>query len=138
MFKCQSESVVADVYSAFALAFKKPAGIPKEAFFFEVSLEIRENQDSDAYGPAVGTDGSNYDSVPRQKNMFKLKRDVDKKVVITVSQVSKVGKVLLYDFSRHADIHLFFSLFHVEQYCEVDGGALLRSAGVSRPKRPPC
>ena len=31
MFKCQSESVVADVYSAFALAFKKPAGIPKEA-----------------------------------------------------------------------------------------------------------
>ena len=129
---------MADVYSAFALAFKKPAGIPKEAFFFEVSLEIRENQDSDAYG-AVGADGSNYDSVPRQKNMFKLKRDVDKKVVITVSQVSKVGKVLLYDFSRHADNHVvLFSLFDVEQYCEVDGGALLRSAGVSRPKRPPC
>ena len=131
---------MADVYSAFALAFKKPAGIPKEAFFFEVSLEIRENQDSDAYGPVVGTDGSNYDSVPRQKNMFKLKRDVDKKVVITVSQVSKVGKVLLYDFSRHADIHVgfFFTLFHVEQYCEVDCGALLRSVGVSRPERPPC
>lgn len=83
--------MVADVYSAFALAFKKPAGAPKEAFFFEVSLEIRENQDVDHPAPAALADGANFDSVPRQKNMFKLKRDVDKKVVITVSQISKVS-----------------------------------------------
>ena len=32
--------MVADVYSAFALAFKKPAGVAKEAFFFEVSDQM--------------------------------------------------------------------------------------------------
>lgn len=133
VFKCQSESVVADVYSAFALAFKKPAGIPKEAFFFEVSLEIRENQDSDAYG-AVGADGSNYDSVPRQKNMFKLKRDVDKKVVITVSQVSKNNTVKLTVERcfgllvspgrnvRHADMQL---LEHVTMATSADHGHVI-------------
>ena len=86
---------MADVYQAFAHAFKKPPS-STEAFYFEVSLEIRENQDlNQDQGTQPGGHESaaaaNYDSVPRQKNMFKLKKDVDKKVVITVSQISKVG-----------------------------------------------
>ena len=85
---------MADVYQAFAHAFKKPPS-STEAFYFEVSLEIRENQDlnQDQGTQPGGHESSaavNYDSVPRQKNMFKLKKDVDKKVVITVSQISKV------------------------------------------------
>ena len=86
---------MADVYQAFAHAFKKPPSLT-EAFYFEVSLEIRENQDlNQDQGTQPGghesSAAANYDSVPRQKNMFKLKKDVDKKVVITVSQISKVS-----------------------------------------------
>jgi len=99
LFKCQSDSVVADVYQAFAHAFKKPPSLT-EAFYFEVSLEIRENQDlNQDQGTQPGghesSAAANYDSVPRQKNMFKLKKDVDKKVVITVSQISKNNSVNL-------------------------------------------
>merc|ERR1719376_1927526 len=88
VFRCSDESVVAEVFTAFAHAFKKP-GSPaatadvssaqnREHFYFEVSLEIRECDQSDV-----------FDVVPRQKNMFKLRRDVEKKVVINVSQISK-------------------------------------------------
>ena len=49
-----------------------------ECFLFEVTLEIKEKSES-----------NNYDLVPRQKGIFKLRSNVDKKVVVSVQQISQ-------------------------------------------------
>ena len=48
---------------------------------FEVSLEIREN--------VRGDKDSVFEVVPRQKGVFKLRSNVEKKVVVSVQQVSR-------------------------------------------------
>lgn len=48
---------------------------------FEVSLEIREN--------VRGDKDSGFEVVPRQKGVFKLRSNVEKKVVVSVQQVSR-------------------------------------------------
>ena len=80
VFRCQNEEDVANIFKAFAHAFKKPESDKVEPFYFEIALEIRE---VDPYN------NQQFDLVPRQKSMFKLKRDVEKKVVLEVSQISK-------------------------------------------------
>ena len=49
-----------------------------ECFLFEVTLEIKEKSES-----------NNYDLVPRQKGIFKLRSNVDRKVVVSVQQISQ-------------------------------------------------
>ena len=53
----------------------------QEAFRFEVTLEIREREDR-------GDRGYLYEVVPRQKGLFKLRSNIEKKVVITARQIS--------------------------------------------------
>lgn len=51
---------------------------------FEVSLEIREN----LRGGSSGDKDVGFEVVPRQKGVFKLRCNVEKKVVVSVQQVS--------------------------------------------------
>ena len=63
-------------------------GEEDEAFLFEVSLEIRENIRSG--GSNSGPNGdkdAGFEVVPRQKGIFKLRSNVEKKVVVSVQQV---------------------------------------------------
>ena len=50
-----------------------------ECFLFEVTLEIKEKSES----------ANTYDLVPRQKGIFKLRSNVEKKVVVSVQQISQ-------------------------------------------------
>ena len=86
---------VTKVFVSFAQAFKKkneqnlssgagtaPGSGPDtghECFLFEVTLEIKEK--------AEGT--NNFDMVPRQKGVFKLRSNLEKKVVVSVQQISQ-------------------------------------------------
>lgn len=95
IFKCEVAEAVTKVFVSFAQAFKRPApelqGPVKvgeeenfksqEAFRFEVTLEIREREDR-------GDRGYLYEVVPRQKGLFKLRSNIEKKVVITARQIS--------------------------------------------------
>ena len=68
----------------------------EEAFIFEVSLEIRENANPSSTLAGVeksasggkAADTRQFDVVPRQKGIFKLKSNVEKKVVVSVHQVN--------------------------------------------------
>ena len=50
-----------------------------ECFLFEVTLEIKEKSET----------ANTYDLVPRQKGIFKLRSNVEKKVVVSVQQISQ-------------------------------------------------
>ncbi len=100
VFRCLVVEAVTKVFVSFAQAFRKknPAassnetdsvdggsagGAPssdEECFLFEVSLEIKEKSENNP---------NNYDMVPRQKGVFKLRSNVEKKVVVSVQQISK-------------------------------------------------
>ena len=69
----------------------------EEAFIFEVSLEIRENatatntalnNDKNVQSAKNTSDNRQFDVVPRQKGIFKLRSNIEKKVVVTVHQVN--------------------------------------------------
>ena len=96
IFKCEVAEAVTKVFVSFAQAFKRPPAPElqgpvkvgeeenfksQEAFRFEVTLEIREREDR-------GDRGFLYEVVPRQKGLFKLRSNIEKKVVITVRQIS--------------------------------------------------
>ena len=87
VFRCEVSEAVTKVFVSFAQAFKKKDDkgsklaelSAHECFLFEVTLEVKEK--------AEGT--NNYDLVPRQKGVFKLRSNVEKKVVVTVQQISR-------------------------------------------------
>ena len=69
----------------------------EEAFIFEVSLEIRENtapgnvavsNDKNNQSAKNTADNRLFDVVPRQKGIFKLRSNIEKKVVVNVHQVN--------------------------------------------------
>ena len=69
----------------------------EESFIFEVSLEVRENANPTALsttnaekgvGVKHSPDNRYFDVVPRQKGIFKLRSNVEKKVVVNVHQVN--------------------------------------------------
>ena len=74
-------------------AFRKPSiagdtadGEEDESFLFEVSLEIRENLRGST--SSASDKDAGFEVVPRQKGVFKLRSNVEKKVVVSVQQVS--------------------------------------------------
>merc|ERR1719282_2268548 len=87
VFRCQLPEAVNKIFVSFAKAFKKPEGEPtarspqtqheEEHIVFEVGLEIRED---DGKG--------NFVYVPRDKDCFKLRSNIEKSVLITMCQVS--------------------------------------------------
>ncbi len=88
VYRCLVVEAVTKVFVSFAQAFKKKgekssssdaANSSDECFLFEVSLEIKEKS----------SEANQYDLVPRQKGVFKLRSNVEKKVVISVQQISK-------------------------------------------------
>ena len=87
VFRCEMQEAVNKIFISFAKAFKKPEGEmsprspqtqhEEEHIVFEVGLEIRED---DGKG--------NFVYVPREKDCFKLRSNIEKSVVITLCQVS--------------------------------------------------
>ncbi len=70
----------------------------QEAFLFELTLEIREREEQKKGGGGGGGSGSGsggggaaevFEGVPRQKGVFKLRSGAEKKVVITVRQITR-------------------------------------------------
>lgn len=78
---CESYAEQVGLKNIFShLCAKTHAGqIFQEAFLFELTLEIREREDAK----------KEFDTVPRQKGIFKLRSGAEKKVVVTVRQVSR-------------------------------------------------
>ena len=93
IFRCQVPEAVSKVFVSFAQAFKRSNPVclkppesfhEQEAFLFELTLEIKEKEE-----------GKNlYDHVPRHKGLFKLRTNVEKKVIITVQQISNNSCIL--------------------------------------------
>ena len=91
VFRCVLVEAVTKVFVSFAQAFKKKANdnameptagnqlSTHECFLFEVTLEIKEKSEST----------NNYDLVPRQKGVFKLRSNIEKKVMVSVQQISR-------------------------------------------------
>eukprot|EP00090_Calanus_glacialis_P000348 TRINITY_DN10211_c0_g1_i1.p1 TRINITY_DN10211_c0_g1~~TRINITY_DN10211_c0_g1_i1.p1 ORF type:complete len:1017 (-),score=311.81 TRINITY_DN10211_c0_g1_i1:664-3714(-) len=87
VFRCEVPEAVNKIFISFAKAFKKPdGGAPvrspqsmheEEHIVFEVGLEIRED---DGKG--------NFVYVPRDKDCFKLRSNVEKCVVVTLCQIT--------------------------------------------------
>ena len=92
IFRCQVPEAVTKVFLSFAQAFKRTSApsakriiqeedySQQEAFLFEINLEIREKEEGK---------NNTYEVVPRQKGLFKLRSNVEKKVIITVEQISR-------------------------------------------------
>lgn len=93
VFRCRVVEAVTKIFVSFAQAFKKKdlleqpeggalassAAAGDECFLFEVSLEIKEKSESNNV----------YELVPRQKGIFKLRSNIDKKVIVSVQQISR-------------------------------------------------
>jgi len=97
VFRCEVPEAVDKIFSSFAKAFKKPAtsagpirqqqqptSLEEDEVIFEVGLEIRED---DGKGNMV--------YVPRDKDCFKLRSSVEKRVLVTLCQVSDSSSVKL-------------------------------------------
>ena len=118
VFRCEISEAVTKVMASFVQAFRRcdtastvsvpnsPSGEKKQhELSFEVGLEIREE---DSKG--------NYSAVPKDRNYFKIRLGVEKKVVITVQQTSDAIELpiercfgLLVSAGRHvrnSDMHL--------------------------------
>lgn len=84
VFRCLVTEAVTKVFVSFAQAFKKTENKQElsshECFLFEVSLEIKEKSSEES---------NNFDLVPRQKGIFKLRSNIEKKVVVSVQQISQ-------------------------------------------------
>ncbi|XP_023338421.1 LOW QUALITY PROTEIN: rab GTPase-activating protein 1-like [Eurytemora carolleeae] len=94
VFRCEVAAAVEKIFVNFAKAFEKPKGqgvrvqhqlqlsLEEEEVVFEVGLEIREDD----------TKG-NFVYVPRDKDCFKLKSNVEKRVLVSICQVSDSTKL---------------------------------------------
>ena len=75
---------VTKIFVSFAQAFRKKELksdselSSDECFLFEVTLEIKEKAETNI-----------YEMVPRQKGVFKLRSNIEKKVVVSVQQLSR-------------------------------------------------
>ena len=96
MFTCstvclQVVEAVTKVFVSFAQAFRKKesktedqvdsSNIDEECFLFEVTMEIKEKSSE--------TNSAVFELVPRQKGIFKLRSNIEKKVVVSVQQLSQ-------------------------------------------------
>ena len=90
VFRCEIAEAIPKVMRSFMLAFRKPdlpaadnatANTPAEQvnhrLSFELTLEIREEDSK-----------SNFSAVPKDRNYFKIRAGIEKKIVITVVQVN--------------------------------------------------
>lgn len=91
VFRCEIPEAVSKVMFCFVQAFRKPElpSVPKSIppppstidathqLTFELMLEIQEDDGK-----------SNYNAVPRDRSFFKIRAGVEKKIVITVVQLS--------------------------------------------------
>ena len=91
VFRCEIPEAVSKVMSCFVQAFRKPEIPPspksvppssstidsKHQLTFELTLEIQED---DGKG--------NYNAVPRDRSFFKIRAGIEKKIIITVVQLS--------------------------------------------------
>ena len=84
VFRCSMVEAVTKVFVSFAQAFRKKESkgdselSSDECFLFEVTLEIKEK-----------TETNTFELVPRQKSIFKLRSNIEKKVVVSVQQLSR-------------------------------------------------
>ena len=77
------------VFVSFAQAFRKKESKTEdqvdssneECFLFEVTMEIKEKSSE--------TNSAVFELVPRQKGIFKLRSNIEKKVVVSVQQLSQ-------------------------------------------------
>ena len=79
------------VFVSFAQAFRKKesktedqvdsSNSDEECFLFEVTMEIKEKSSE--------TNSAVFELVPRQKGIFKLRSNIEKKVVVSVQQLSQ-------------------------------------------------
>ena len=78
------------VFVSFAQAFRKKesktedeidSSSDEECFLFEVTMEIKEKSNE--------TNSAAFELVPRQKGIFKLRSNIEKKVVVSVQQLSQ-------------------------------------------------
>ena len=80
---------VTKVFVSFAQAFRKKESKTEdqvdssneECFLFEVTMEIKEKSSE--------TNSAVFELVPRQKGIFKLRSNIEKKVVVSVQQLSQ-------------------------------------------------
>ena len=85
----QVVEAVTKVFVSFAQAFRKKESktedqvdsSDEECFLFEVTMEIKEKSSE--------TNSSAFELVPRQKGIFKLRSNIEKKVVVSVQQLSQ-------------------------------------------------
>ena len=92
VFRCEIAEAIPKVMRSFMHAFRKPADLSPSAestgigssveqtnhrLAFELTLEIREEDSK-----------SNYSAVPKDRNFFKIRAGIEKKIVITVVQVT--------------------------------------------------
>lgn len=115
VFRCEIQEAVSRILYSFATAFRRSAkhitGLPPQTpdsdiFTFSVSLEIKED-DGKGYFSAVPKD--------KDKQCFKLRQGVDKKIVIYVQQTSNKELAIERCFGlllspgkdvRNSDMHL--------------------------------
>ena len=85
----QVVEAVTKVFVSFAQAFRKKESKTEdqvdssneECFLFEVTMEIKEKSSE--------TNSAVFELVPRQKGIFKLRSNIEKKVVVSVQQLSQ-------------------------------------------------
>ena len=87
----QVVEAVTKVFVSFAQAFRKKesktedeidSSSDEECFLFEVTMEIKEKSNETSNSAA-------FELVPRQKGIFKLRSNIEKKVVVSVQQLSQ-------------------------------------------------
>ena len=114
IFRCEVQEAVNKIFISFAKAFKKPEGEisprspqsqhEEEHIVFEVGLEIRED---DGKG--------NFVYVPREKDCFKLRSNIEKCVVITLCQVSDNLTSLKVNMSSRPVSHFIFHFNDIQK-----------------------
>ncbi|XP_078605656.1 rab GTPase-activating protein 1-like [Branchiostoma floridae x Branchiostoma japonicum] len=116
VYRCQLLEAVPKIMFSFARAFKavpksprslsmyEPGGDDEDLFRFDVTLEIKEDD-----GRAT------YSTVPRDKQFFKLRKDLQKKININVQQMTNEDLTIERCFGlllcpgrnvKHSDMHL--------------------------------
>lgn len=112
VFRCNLQEATGRILYNFAMAFqkvpnaltKRQASTSEQVFNFNVSLEVKEDD---------GKGG--FSTCPRDKNAFKLRCDLEKKLIINVTQVSNEELKIERCFGllispgrnvKHSDMHL--------------------------------
>ena len=120
VFRCEIPEAIPKVMASFKQAFRKPSISPSaeslssvspieqvtHRLTFELTLEIREEDSK-----------SNFSAVPKDRNYFKIRSGIEKKIVITVVQVANDSLELPIErcfgllvspgrHVKHSDMHL--------------------------------